>query len=109
MSALSVNMADGYRQRVCRIIRLWSSLQSQEDLHHLLHLGFIGSTVATDGLLNSQRSVLAHLQLRLCQSQHRYAGGLAYPERGVYMFAHKEFLHRRAFGTVESQELRELI
>jgi hypothetical protein len=104
-----MNVTDSYRQRICRVIRPWSFFQAQQRSNHLLHLSFVCSPVAADGLLYSHWGVLAHLQLCLSEDQHSYARSLTDHQRRIYMLAHKEFLYRCAFRTVEGQKLGKLV
>ena len=71
--ASELHVTDGHRQRVGGVVRRRQHGQTENQLHHLLHLVLLGAAVADDRPLDLRGRVLDDRQPGLDRREHRDA------------------------------------
>ena len=67
-------------------------IEVEQQFYHLLHLQFVGPTVAGNGLFYLQRFVLCHRETGVGQGQHCHAASMPHGQGGFGVFAKKQLL-----------------
>jgi len=82
-------MTEGYSQGIRFIVNLWQGGQLEEHLDHFLHLYFFRLTVAGNGLLDLQGSILEKVNAAPGGGKYNYPPRFTYLESGSDIFAKK--------------------
>ena len=86
-------MTDRYSQRISGIAA-GRAAEFEQHLNHVLHLLFLGVTVAGHSLLDQARRVIMHRQTLPQERDHRRAPRLAELERGAGVVGNEHVFHR---------------
>jgi hypothetical protein len=62
LSGGRVEVANGYRERVGRVGRLWNLIQIQKARHHLLHLMFFSAAISDHGGLDREWRIFSYFK-----------------------------------------------
>src|SRR5665647_620052 len=106
---LAVQVADGDGQRVGGVVGRGHLGEAEEQLHHLLHLVFLGAAVADNGALDLRRGVLRAGVTGLDGREQCHAARVPELERATDVRRVEDALNRHALWTVFGQECGELL
>ena len=101
-------MADGHGQRIGGVVRRRRGGQTEEQLHHHLHLRLLGAAVADDGALHFGGRVFHHFAPGLDRGEHGHAAGVPQLQGAAGVDRVKEVFDGDAVGARGGQEAREL-
>jgi hypothetical protein len=72
-----MQVADGHRERIGGIVRGWNTLETQEQLDHLLNLLLLCAAIPDDGALDFGRRVLLDGTARFDRREHGDTSGVS--------------------------------
>ena len=95
---MRVHVADGDGQRVGGVVRRRQRGQSEQQLHHLLHLVLLGAAVTDHGALDLGGRVFDDRHAGLHRGQHRHAARMTKLQRAADVHGVEQILDRDAVG-----------
>lgn len=105
----TVGVADSESESIRNIIRLWGGRKFQDGFHHGLHLFLVGSSVASEGLLYLEGSILEKFYAKCLKCQEDGASGLAYRYDGLLVFEEEYFLNGGFVWSVPEDNFSEIV
>ena len=74
---MCVNVTDGDRQSIRRVVWLRRGAEFQQRANHLLDLDLFGAAISGHRALHFQRRVFENGQIRFSSGKHRYTADMA--------------------------------
>ena len=102
-------MAERDSQRVCGVVWAWCLLKAQQRLHHPLHLGFRGSSVADYRLFDLGRRIRFNRTFGIRRCQFHNTFHLTDCERAADIFAEEDILKDDGINSEFRNETRDFI
>ena len=102
-------MTERDSQRVCGVVWAWHLLKAQLRLHHPLHLGFRGSSVAGYRLFDLGRRIRFNVTLGVRRCQFHNTLHLTDCERAAHIFAEEDILKHDGINSEFRNEARDFI
>ena len=95
----------GHGERVGDVVRRRHGVETEQQLHHRLHLLLLGAAVADHRALDLRRAVLDDRNRRLRRGEQRDAARVPQLQRAAHVLGEEDVLDRDALGAVPFEQL----
>ena len=102
-------MADGCREGIGRMVWTWYLLKVKNDLHHLLHLLLLGSSLAYHSPFYHYRCVLTQRNTVLCKHQMNHTLGVGHWNGTGYVLGKEKALYATLVRLIHINDLVQVL